>query len=188
MKFPLKRHYKGGEDMEDNTGNNDLQFTPKRMIVALLYPKKKHHQHMDQKTINHLHNIEQRIGIVDMIHSWEHDLLSVDYRYSLFWNPTCEGYAHVGREGSKWIVQVFLLTKGEQHDVIRYVFSKLPNAEDILVANTLNQIYAFYRSLTDVVGEITCYKCERRFHWIDQAGTLEYKWISLQENYCGCEE
>lgn len=181
-------HHKGGEGMEKNTENNEIHPTPKRMIVALLYPAKRHHKNMDQKTRDFLHKIEQQIHLEDILYDWENSLLEVECRLSLFWNPACEGYAHIGRKGSHWLAQVSLLADGVQYDMVRYVFSFFPKAEDILTANTLNQIYAFYRSQTVKVSEIPCVKCGTFFHWIEQGGTLEYKWVSLQEQYCGCED
>jgi hypothetical protein len=173
--------------MQDKSERSEFLENSKKMLFALVYPRKKEHLHMDQKTKDYLHNVEKKIGLVDIIRKWENTLLSVEYRYPLFWNPSCEGYAHVGRKGNYWVAQVSLVSDGFQHDIVRYLFSCIPQPEDVLIANTLNQIYAFYRSQNHMVSQTVCNQCGNSFHWIDQKGTLEDKWVSFQEEYCGCD-
>lgn len=173
--------------MQEKSEKQEFHEDSKKMIFALLYPRKKHHLHMDQKTKDYLYSIEQQIGLIDIISKWDNALLSVEYRYPLFWNPTCEGHAHVGKKGDYWISQVSIVSEGIQHDIVRYLFESLPEPEDVLIANKLNQIYAHFRSQQAPISTIPCRQCGDHFHWIDQKGNLEDKWVSFQEQYCGCE-
>lgn len=164
---------------------NELHI--KKEIFIIPNRIKKEYVKMDPLTIQYLREMEEEIGLLSIQNKWKNPLFAVNYRYPLFWNEATEGHAFIGKIGQRWIAQIVILADGMQYDVVRCNFSDLPTAETVLVANTLNQVYAYARSVEKNRFQLYCSTCNSMHHWLETPGDVHQKWQSLKNQQSLCE-
>lgn len=158
----------------------------KKMMWYILHPEQRMNTYMDQKTNKYLNGIKKSINLKQTMTKWEMSNFQLEHQFSLFWNPACEGIAKIGKKKESWIVIVSIIVNDIQYDIMKHIFEQMPSVDDVLLANTLHEIDTYYR-LNKRVSCITCCQCGKSFHWVEQEGTLQEKWLSFQEKFCGCE-